>query len=313
MPAVTGADERIHRVEDPSEHWSDSLYFNAWDEASGLFLLTRMAVLPNKPGATAGLIAWQHGAPFSGYGHNLDDVPLADWDDMTIGGLRYRELEPLQSWEVTLDHGDNRAYLRWDGFTGVVDYADNAQRLPRAVAWGHYEQTCRVTGEVTLAGRTIEVDGVGQRDHSWGFRHWAGLREWHWVTGFLGGGPGERTERSFNLFHVMQQDGTVTVNGFVHDGGADHLIVGAERTTQEDEERQPVGYELVLTVDGGRRFTIHGDGDGTEVPVRPAPEQGTIVHERLMRLRTDDGLEGAGIYELLENGTAANGNAPTNG
>ena len=293
--AVTGADERIHRVEDASPHWSDSLYFNAWDPSSGLFLLTRMAVLPNQPGATAGVLAWVGGQPAYGYGHNLDDVPLGDWDDMTIGELRYRELDPLQSWEVSLASADARLYMRWDGFTGVVDYGDNAEPLPRAVAWGHYEQTCRVIGDVEVGGRSFQVDGYGQRDHSWGFRDWGGLREWHWVTAFVGDG-----QRSFNLFHVVQPDGTTTVNGFVHDGGDDHLLVAAERTTVEADGRSPERYDLTLTVAGGRRFTFRAEADGVEVPVRPGGAA-TVVHERPMRVTTDDGLAGMGVYELLEN------------
>ena len=32
--AITDDDERLHPVEDPSPHWSDSLYFNAWDPAT---------------------------------------------------------------------------------------------------------------------------------------------------------------------------------------------------------------------------------------------------------------------------------------
>ena len=30
---ITDAAERLHPVEDASPHWSDSLYFNAWDPA----------------------------------------------------------------------------------------------------------------------------------------------------------------------------------------------------------------------------------------------------------------------------------------
>jgi hypothetical protein len=295
---ISGADERIHPVEDPSEHWSDSLYFNAWDAASGTFLLARIALLPNRPGASAGLIAWSGGRPAYFYGHNLDEVPLADWDDLRIAGLRFEELEPLRSWELNLEDGDNRASLRWDGFSGVVDYADNRQPLPRPVAWGHYEQSCRVTGNLELAGRAVKVDGVGHRDHSWGFRDWGGIREWHWVTGFLGG-----AQRSFNLFHVTQADGTVTVNGFVHDGGEDLLLVEVERTTTETAERGPEGFELAMTVEGGRRFVVRGAAHGMEVPVRPGGDH-TVVHEQPMRLESDDGLEGYGIYELLENSRA---------
>lgn len=302
--AITGADERLHPVEDPSPHWSDSLYFNVWDPSSGLFLLTRIAVLPNQPGVTAGVLAWIGAKPAYGYGHSLDEAPLADWDDMAVGGLRYQELEALRSWEVTLADGTNAMSLRWDGFTGVVDYAENRQPLPRPVAWGHYEQTCRVRGSLELNGFRVDVDGVGQRDHSWGFRDWGGLREWHWVTGFLGPAGAAASEvptaRAFNLFHVVQSDGTTTANGYVHDGGDDLLVVAVERATEEDPERSPQAFALTLTVEGGRRFTIRGTGHGVEVPVRPGGEA-TVVHERLMRLETDDGFEGYGIYELLEN------------
>jgi hypothetical protein len=293
---VSGGDERIHNVEDPSEHWSDSLYFNLWDPASDVFLLTRIAVLPNKPGATAGVLVWRGEHPVYGYGRNLEEVPLADWDDMQVVGLRYRMERALQRWDLELEDGGNGFDLTWDGFTGVVDYADNSQPLPKPVAWGHYEQTCRVTGRLVLNDETIRIDGVGQRDHSWGFRDWGGVRRWHWVTGFFD------THRSFNLFHVEQSDGTVTANGFVHEGGADHLITGVERSTQEADGGAPASTTLSIEVVGGHRCEITAEAAKTAVPVRPAgPDAATVVHEVPMRMSTSDGLEGFGIYELLQN------------
>lgn len=301
---VTGADERIHPVEDPSEHWSDSLYFNLWDPASGLFVLTRIAVLPNRPATTAGFIAWIGGRPSYLYGHTLDEVPLADWDDLSVAGLRYREIEPLKSWEVSVDDGANKAVLRWDGFTGVIDYGDNRRPLPKPVAWGHYEQTARVTGEVELNGTAITVDGVGQRDHSWGFRDWAGIEAWHWVTGFVGAKEAAAPDqRSFNLFEVVDKHGVRTVNGFVHDQGADLLVVDAHRTTECTPDGAPKDTTLSLTTEGGRTFTFHGVGHGQELPVRPGRNIGlqTVIHEQPTRFETDDGLHGYGIYELLTN------------
>ena len=34
---ITDAHERLHPVEDASPHWSDSLYFNAWDPGTDAF------------------------------------------------------------------------------------------------------------------------------------------------------------------------------------------------------------------------------------------------------------------------------------
>jgi hypothetical protein len=298
MPA-TPQDEKIHPVEDPSRHWSDSLYFNAWDPASRVFLMTRMAVLPNRPAATAGVLAWIGELPGYGFGHDLDHMPEGDWDNMQIGGLTYRMERPLQTWAVHLTDGETRCDLTWDGFSGVFHYHDNTQPLPKAVAWGHYEQSCTVRGEVVLNGRTIPFDGVGQRDHSWGFRNWAGLAEWHWITGLFG------TERSFNLFHVVQYDGTVTANGFVHDRGEDLPIIAVERDVQQEFGRNPETCELRLTVEGGQKFCITGKRAAMGVPVEPGDE-GTVVHEVPMAFASD-GLEGLGIYEYLENQTADDG------
>ena len=299
---ISGADERIRPVEDPSERWSDAVSFSAWDDAAGLFLLVRMAVLPNLPGATAGVLAWVGARPVYAYGHALDEVPLADWDDLSVAGLRAQELEALRSWEVNLVDGggggdggsDNGLSLQWNGFSEPVGY----QRLPKAVAHGHYEQSCRVTGQVDLNGHRIKVDGVGQRSHTWGIRQPEAVTSWRTVTGFLGastratGTPG--TDRTFSLWQVTTPDGATTDHGYVHDGGDDLAIQSAELTAKDDT------VDLVLTVDGGRRFTLGGTAHGADVPVRPAGGAEAVLHQRLVRWESDDGLDGYGLSELLE-------------
>ena len=51
-----------------------------------------------------------------------------------------------------------------------------------------YEIPCRVHGEVLVGDRRIEVDGWGQRDHSWGAaRDWWAM-SWNWTAGRLDDG-----------------------------------------------------------------------------------------------------------------------------
>lgn len=295
---ISGADERLRPVEDPSDRWSDAVSFSAWDDASGLFLLVRVAVLANLPGATAGVLAWTGARPVYAYGHALDEVPLADWDDLTVAGLRVQELEALRSWEVNLVDGDNGVSLQWNGFSSPVGY----DRLPPAVARGHYEQSCRVTGQVDLNGHRVKVDGVGQRSHTWGVRRPEAVGGWRTLTGFLGvstrpkGAP--CADRTFSLWEVTTAGATTatTASGYVHDGGDDLRIEAADVTIEGDT------VALVLAVEGGRRFTFGGTAHGADVPVRPAgsTDAGTVLHQRLVRWESDDGLDGYGISELLE-------------
>jgi hypothetical protein len=287
-------DERLHPIEDPSPHWSDSLYFNAWDPATGAFLLTRMAVRANEPAATAGMIVWVDGVPVYGYDRDVVEVPPTDWDVMAIGDLTYRMLESGQAWAVQLADGEHRAHLEWHGLSPATHYSGHpGGPLPRPVAWGHYEQTCAVRGDLHVGGQRIAFDGFGQRDHSWGYRHWAGLDQWHWVTGFLADG------RGFNLFEVLQHDGATTINGFVHGHDGDQYVVASARELDRSDDGGAERYRVVLQLEDGSALEVEGERAGFSIPVHPAPDQPVTVHETPVRLRAADGTAGYGIYEHL--------------
>ncbi|MDQ2649972.1 MAG: hypothetical protein M3Z03_10490 [Actinomycetota bacterium] len=291
---ITDDDERLHPVEDPSPHWSDSLYFNAWDPATNAFLMTRIAVRANEPAATAGMIVWVDGMPVWGYGHDLTEVPPTDWDVMPVGAITYRMLSSCQTWAVQVADGDHVAHLEWDGLSPATHYNANPNGpLPRPVAWGHYEQTCRVTGDLRVGGQSIRFDGFGQRDHSWGFRHWAGLDQWHWVTCFFEDG------RSANLFEVHAPDGSIAVNGFVHGADGDEYVVAATRTLDRSDDGGAERYAMELALADGSTFAVTAERGGLSLPVRPAPDQPVVVHETPMRLTAADGTRGYGIYEHL--------------
>jgi hypothetical protein len=65
--------------------------------------------------------------------------------------------------------------LEWDTDGDVYPYPPGTTR---------YEIPCRVHGEVLVGAERIEVDTVGQRDHSWGPRDWWTLG-WTWTSGAL--------------------------------------------------------------------------------------------------------------------------------
>jgi hypothetical protein len=223
-------------------------------------------VLPNRPGATAGVLAWVGGRPAYVYGHAIDEVPLADWDDLTVAAVRLRELEPLRSWQLDLDDGDNGLSLRWDGRSA-------------ALPTGHrqYEQTGHVVGRLVLNGHPFAVDGVGHRRHEWGAPATPALR----AIGFLGPADAPRPDtRSF----AVDTTGGGHTGGFVHDDGADHAITAADID----------GDVLRLTTDDGRTTTITARPHGEPVPLQTTQQQ-------LMRFSADDGLEGYGLVERATN------------
>ncbi|MEO6317616.1 MAG: hypothetical protein ABIP36_02420, partial [Acidimicrobiales bacterium] len=269
---TTDDDERLHPVADASLHWSDSLYFNAWDPSTSTFVMTRIAVLANRGRVTGGMIVWVDGELTYGYGRELDAVPPTDWDVMATDGLTYRMLQAGQAWAVQLADGETRAHLEWHGLSPATSYdAHPAGPLPKAVAWGHYEQSCRVTGDLIVDGRNVAFDGLGQRDHSWGFRHWAGLHQWHWVTGFLSDG------RTFNLFEVHTHDDVTTVNGFVHGPDGDEYVSSVDRVLARADDGGAASFALTLVTSSGATLAVTGERAGASVPVRPAEDQPAVV------------------------------------
>ena len=87
-----------------------------------------------------------------------------------------------------------------------------------------YEQTCTVQGEVLVGDERIQVDGFGERDHSWGHRDWWTM-PWCWTAGRLGDGT------AFHAFRPLID--IPFASGFV--APADGEVENVEHFTVETE------------------------------------------------------------------------------
>src|SRR5690606_8290185 len=240
-----------------------------------------------------GIIVWDDGAPVYAYGRDLHGPPRSDWDVMNADALTYRMLEAGRTWAVQLVDGDNQAHLEWRGASSPISYASHPEGpLPRSVTWGHYEQPCRVTGDLILAGERVTFDGFGQRDHAWGFRHWAELHSWHWISGSLTDG------RAFSLVDVLDHHSVRTVHGYVLGPDGPSFVVAADRFVTRSEDGAVGRFRLLLTTEDGAMVAVEGEGAGGSIPVRPAGDQLVVVRETPVRV-TIDGADGYGIYEQL--------------
>lgn len=151
-----------------------------------------------------------------------------------------------------------------------------------------YEIPCRVHGQILVGGETIEFDGWGQRDHSWGAaRDWWSMG-WSWTAGRLDDGT---------RWH--------SAGGFFADndwGVAYELAPGADEFTEHDAVRVAVdeGAEALPT----RTRTQFGDLDLSFEPVAFSPV--LLVHpdgrqarfpRAMAKVTTADGRSGGGWIE----------------
>jgi hypothetical protein len=163
--------------------------------------------------------------------------------------------------------------LEWEARAEVYPY----------VLTTRYEQACDVHGEVLVGDERIPIDGVGERDHSWGVRDWWSFG-WVWTAGALDDGTRFHAAGTANLWHA----------GFLATpGGSLAGVEGFEVRTELGEEQLPISAAMALgplgldvtPVGVGAVLLESGDGRVSRFP------------RALCRFRATDGRAGVGWTE----------------
>ena len=195
---VDPQDEGRHEPDAADELWNESWYFDFAAADGSLGGYVRVGLYP-KLGTT-----W-YWAYLVGEGRPLiavrdHEVPLPKGDSLEVRaeGLWADTVceTPNEHWSVNLeafavaldDPAEAYRSERGDrvGFGLDLEWVEAA---PAQMSTGlpRYEQACAVQGEVLVGDERIQVDGFGERDHSWGHRDWWTM-PWSWTAGRLGNG-----------------------------------------------------------------------------------------------------------------------------
>lgn len=170
--------------------------------------------------------------------------------------------------------------LTWTGVGPVFPYAMTTR----------YEQSARVTGTVTVDGRSRAVDVPGQRDHSWGWRDWW-MFPWNWTSGTLEDGTAFHGARSLlpdaELFHTGYTLEPAGAAGLLR--STDVVTVGVD----VDAEKLPLRARHVI---GDLAFEAEA---ALAAPLLLVADDGrrTRFARALCRYRTPDGRRGSGWTE----------------
>jgi hypothetical protein len=328
VPDVNPLDERMHPVGD-APAWSESYYFNFVDPESKIAMFTRMGFRPGD-GWADGLHVVYLGGDRVAFTYARRDIgqDLHAYDhDLTVGGLELVCVVPFANWEIRY-HGPAQdipdaailltrrkarppGWYREAELDMAVDF--NALAEPHYAASGergHFEQTGRVRGRITLVrdGRrdAYTVDGYGVRDKSWG------PRDWDAGAGTAREGPPQNTGPApfVNWFSMnfgpalalggscfRHRDGALRGAGWIQrDGVTEDLL----DVVMESEYRPGSIWHTAVRLTGR---SASGDPVAVEgriltiCPTKiPAPGGATFVNEGLAEFRAG-GLTGYGISE----------------
>ena len=217
MSIPTPADEKRH--EGGSERlWSESWYMDWFDAEGKNGGYVRMAVCPNlKECWFWCCIVGQDQKPVFIVDHDsaIPEPPGLEirssglWADLAVESpLEYFSVG-VEAFGVALDdpieaYGDMRGEKIPVGIDLGWATDSHPEETDSSDPWAfHYEVTtryeipCRVSGEIQIGENKSQVDGWGQRDHSWAERDWWD-KGWTWFSGRFNDG---------SRFHAVSVEG----------------------------------------------------------------------------------------------------------
>ena len=318
MPILDARHDLGHPIESDTA-WSESYYFNGCDPGTDSGLFTRIGIRPNEGTMDVGLSLWLPGGDLAEYRAVTEQHEMVD-TVLEVGDVRYEMLEPMGAWRLTFDGSapvractrgsvsDHelplRLDLRFDALTPAIGSDGRPSAAPGSAASadaagttgkGHFEQAGTWTGWLEVDGSRLVWDGaLGNRDRSWGPRHWGAPGMWRWFSINVDEGL------HFGGIRLGTDHGDLH-RGWVFDGGrATSVAEWRLRTEVAGDGLTQEVVHLTVVDKRGREYPLTGH------VLRVADigrMSGTLINEGLTRwtFRDADGATrtGSGIAEYL--------------
>ncbi|GGY92447.1 DUF7064 domain-containing protein [Novosphingobium colocasiae] len=160
------------------------------------------------------ICAFGPGVPGGSIFESFRNVPVADdacFKDWDVGGVRLTLGDPLRTAHIVYTGERVAMDFTFEATHPAYSYDSHPDGCPQYFADNRFEQSGRVKGTITIEGRTIPFDTLGQRDHSWGTRNWGVNYHYKWfhATG----------EDSAIHFFKMEYLGRHLIRGYVYKDG----------------------------------------------------------------------------------------------
>jgi hypothetical protein len=174
--------------------FADAVTFAFGDLDAGVYGLARLGLSPAEDGGggragSALAVLFSGREPVAALARGgLEVHAVAGWESIALGGLSAQVVEPLRRWTVALGGEEHGFEL---SFEALGPPAALAADDPVAVGGGMagYEQVCAVRGVVRVGGRSLQVQCLGQRGHSWGEPDWSRIESARTLAAWPDGGP----------------------------------------------------------------------------------------------------------------------------
>jgi hypothetical protein len=268
--SLSPRDDGFHKPTSPDDiWWTETCYFG-FDLGGDrpLSLAIYPLFRPNMGVCSLAVHLWGNDGvqpwelPYSRFRWHIP-MPERDLTDLSFEGLTYRVIEPLQRYLVAFDDpGRLTMELEYDGLDPVFAGWTQVDAASQSSGRGHFDQDCRVKGELILNGERIPVSTFGHRDRSWYSRPDNAPRRSASVT------FGISDREQFLLIRPRTVGASTPASnegngGYLVREGVRAPIRRAERRVLERVGTRPTRFEIAITDDLGRTLEATGRANGT--------------------------------------------------
>jgi hypothetical protein len=290
MP-VTPADDQRHTPDSTSPEWSESWVFYFIDPRRQLCCITRLGLSPNRGTCNVMVCMSRDGKPL--YHRQLDGLPLPGGDvlsGISAGGLTFRSLS-LHRGRYLVSFSDPIARLSFDlDWQGLHEPADSiGMHVPEGVsglANMHIEQMGRVAGRMTYREQSLDIVGMGPRDHSIGTRNWESMLWYDLAWIMMDDG------RAFGLIQAQRTAGLLQVP-WMWDRDKLLPLYGMRFEKALDAEHRPTAVTIHVSDPLRRRYLL----SGTRRTTMACYLDSYVMHSAYFDFVLDDGTRGIGAEE----------------
>ena len=307
---VLAASDELRHEWDDDPLWRESWYFNMSDPANEIGMWLYLWVVPNQPLKTGMLVSLYHGLAtdadsnglaWSSPGHrlagpdgswvynyreNIEALTDQDVDDISVGGMTWQRLAPLERYRLAFSDGDNASFdLDCEFMTHPWDFADNVHETPPWLAKNRYHRGWKANGTITIGDRTYDVHTTGDSDHSWGTRDGTIFGQNNLKTYALQTPDGGLSVKA----QLLGDPGNEVPRGYIAVGTDMQAVQSIEESSQYRESGEM--YDITLRVEDvtGRVVEAHMDA----------------MYAALSGGGQGVGYEGAGLWDVAEWGPCA--------
>jgi len=249
MTTLKKQDDLIHTT-GTEQGWREAYYFDFIDPATGLSGFGYSGVHPNQETGDVIFALWKGDqllARFTRWDFNISrDIGEERLD---FGPLCFQQREPFKTWSMLFDDGFCRLELEFEAIHRPYYWADSEAALAETNSH-HYEQQGRYTGRARIGNDHYTINGVGVRDHAWGWGARADIRNWLWASAQFG------QELAFNVFQLSLGDGREIHYGYVYQGGDNAFLHRSRLNARYAKTNQaPESFDVELETRCGQQIS----------------------------------------------------------